>query len=199
MHLQWKWKHSKFWALQLSPYLFNCRKCDANLATASTLKTSQCKKQATEQICTFEAGGCTLLFQDLCWDKALGNGTSLTQDNQVTSCLLCKHLARAEIRGAMQDTPVFTTASSLPHKAQPIELAGCRPQTMQELTGTAAYRAGCGTQTSVVLISYCEGYSCSRDVSLNAATVCFSSVCYVLENPITCSTRSYSMYLAGKR
>ena len=37
------------------------------------------------------------------------------------------------------------------------------------------YRAGCGTQLSAVLFSYCEGYSYSRAVSLNATAVCCSS------------------------
>lgn len=35
----------------------------------------------------------------------------------------------------------------------------------------AAYRAGCATRLSVVFFSYCEGYSCSRAVSLNATAV----------------------------
>lgn len=75
------------------------------------------------------------------------------------------------------DTRVFTTASSpLPHEAQPIKPAEHKPQTTQELTGTVAYRAGCGTQLSVVLFSYCKGYSCCyRAVSLNATGVCCSS------------------------
>jgi len=76
----------------------------------------------------------------------------------------------------MQDTQVFTTASSpLPREVQPIKPAQCKPQTMQELTGTVAYRAGCGTQLSAVLFSYCKGYSCSRAVSLNATAVCCPS------------------------
>lgn len=76
----------------------------------------------------------------------------------------------------MWGTQLFTKASSsLPHEVLVIESAGCKPQTMQELRGTAAYQVGCGTLLGVVLLYYCKGYSCSRAVSLNATAVCCSS------------------------
>lgn len=117
--------------------------------------------------------------------KQWENGTSL-----ITTCLQHKCLARAKVCGAIRDTQFSSSASQpLPHEAQPIKLVECKPQTTQELTVTAAYWAGYGTQLSVVLLSYCEG-NCLRAVSLNATAV--------LGHLLTRSMLSYLMYLSGK-
>lgn len=116
--------------------------------------------------------------------KQWGNGTSF-----ITTCLQHECLARARVCGDTWDTQVFSPASQpLPCEAQPIKLVGYKPQTTQELTVTAAYLAGYGTQLSVVLLSYCEG-NCLRAVSLNATAV--------LGHLITCSMLSYLIHLSG--
>lgn len=114
-----------------------------------------------------------------------GNGTSL-----ITTRLQHKCLARTKVCAAIQDTQIFSPASQpLPHEVQPIKRVECKPQTTQELTVTAAYWAGYGTQLSVVLLSYCEG-NCMRAVPLNATAV--------LGHLTTCSVFSYLIYLSGK-
>lgn len=75
---------------------------------------------------------------------------------------------------------------------------GANHKPHRELTGTVVYRAGCGTQLTVVLVSYCEGYSYSRTVSLNAQLFAAPAACHVLGHPITCLMLRYLMYLSGK-